>query len=83
MTEQKKEVKKPAAKRGRDVTRTERQEGYLERLEGAKGKRLVVDLDAPAREALEALRLAGYGATQAEVVRKALKQAEQRQRKKA
>lgn len=83
MAEKKPAMKVPAAKRGRDVTRSERQEGYLQRLEGAKGKRLVVDLDAPAREALEALVGTAYGKTQADVVRKALTQAAQRKCKKA
>lgn len=65
MTEKKPAETTPAAKRGRDVTRTERQGGYLERLEAAKGKRLVVDLDAAAREALEGLVGTAYGKTQA------------------
>lgn len=72
---------KTAAKRGRDDTRTERATAHLERLEAAKGKRLVVDLDAPAREALEELVGTAYGKTQAEVVRKALTQAAKRSRK--
>lgn len=60
------------AKRGRDVTRTERQVAHLGRLEQAKGKRIVVDLDAASREALEALVECGYGASQVAVVRQAL-----------
>lgn len=48
---------KKAAKRGRDDTRTVRAATHLGRLAEAKGKRLVVDLDAAAREALEALRV--------------------------
>lgn len=59
-------------KRGRDVTRTARQEDYLERLADAKGKRLVVDLDANGRMALEALMSAGYGTTRRDVVIRAL-----------
>ena len=54
------------------MTRTQRQVAHLERLEDAKGKRLVVDLDQPAREALEALVGTPYGDTQAAVVRRAL-----------
>ena len=80
MAEKKAQEKAPA-KRGRDETRTVRAVAHLERLEEAKGKRLVVDLDAPAREALEALLGTPYGKTQADVVRKALVQAAQRQRK--
>ncbi len=64
-------------KRGRDVTRTARQEAHLERLEVAQGKRLVVDLDAGARQALENLLQAGYGTSQAAVVRRALVEAVQ------
>lgn len=55
-----------------DVTRTARAEAYLKRLSEAKGKRLVIDLGAPAREALEQLLATGYGASQKEVVNKAL-----------
>lgn len=51
---------------------TARATAHLDRLEEAKGKRLVVDLDAPAREALEALLTAGHGSTQREVVCQAL-----------
>lgn len=74
-------AKKPATtapKRGRDETRTKR---ATARLEAAQGKRLVVDLDAPARQALEELVGTPYGKTQAEVVRKALTQAAKRSRK--
>ena len=38
-----------------DVTRSARAGAYLERLEEAEGKRLVVDLSAPGRVALERL----------------------------
>lgn len=55
-----------------DLTRTARAGAYLERLEDAKGKRLVVDLDATANLALEALLEAGYGASKKAVVIKAL-----------
>lgn len=63
---------KKAAKRGRDVTRTVRAVAHLERLEEAKGKRVVADLDAPAVEALDALLGTGYGKSQVDVIRKAL-----------
>jgi hypothetical protein len=62
-------------KRGRDVTKTARQASYLERLESGEGKRLVVDLDATGRADLEALLSAGYGATQKDVVLRALRAA--------
>lgn len=60
--------KKPSS----DVTRTARAKAHLERLEVAKGKRLVVDLDAEGRQALELLLDAGYGTNQKTVVIKAL-----------
>lgn len=66
-----------------DVTRTARAGAYLERLEEAKGKRLVVDLDAAGRRALEALLEAGYGDSQKAVVIKALMAAEAKLRKKS
>lgn len=55
-----------------DMTRSSRNTVYLERLEAAKGKRLLVDLDVGGRNALETLLEAGYGATQKEVVIRAL-----------
>lgn len=55
-----------------DVTRTARAGAYLERLEEAKGKRLVVDLNASGRVALERLLEGGYGDSQKDVVIKAL-----------
>lgn len=42
-----------------DITSTARARAHLERLGDAKGKRLVVDLDATARTALEGLFEAG------------------------
>lgn len=63
---------KKATKPTGDVTRTARAMKHLERLEAAQGKRLLVDLDAPSKLALQALLSAGYGATQKEVVQKAL-----------
>lgn len=68
-------IKTPArktAKRGRDVTSTVRAIAHLERLEDAKGKRVVADLDAPAVEALEGLLGSGYGKSRVDVIRKAL-----------
>lgn len=66
-----------------DVTRTARAGAYLERLEEVKGKRLVVDLNAPGRMALESLLEGGYGDSQKEVVIKALIAADQSRRKSA
>ena len=59
-----------------DVTRTARGKAHLERLDEAKGKRLVVDLDAPGRRALESLLDVGFGDSQKAVVIKALLSAE-------
>jgi hypothetical protein len=64
-----------------DVTRTARAGAYLERLEEAKGKRLVVDLSAPARVVLERLLESGYGDSQKDVVIKALIAADQSRQK--
>lgn len=64
-----------------DVTRTARAKAHLERLDEAKGKRLVVDLNAPGRMALERLLEGGYGDSQKEVVIKALIAADQSRRK--
>ena len=63
---------KAAPKRGRDETSTARGVAHLDRLAAAKGKRLVVDLDQPALESLEALLAVGYGKTQRQVVCKML-----------
>ena len=63
------------SKRGQDTSRTKRQGEYLDRLAEAKGKRLVVDLDVTGKTYLETLLTAGYGTNQAEVVRKALRDA--------
>lgn len=66
-----------------DVTRTARAKAHLERLEGSKGKRLVVDLDADAAEALGELLSSGYAPTQKAVVIKALTAASSGLEKKA
>jgi hypothetical protein len=64
--------KKKTPKPKSDVTRTARAGAYLERLDAAKGKRVVVDLDASTREALEGLLGAGYAENQSGVIRKAI-----------
>lgn len=71
----------PTAKRGKDLTRTVRQVAHLDRLAESKGKRIVADLDAPAREAMEALLAGGYGANQVAVIRRALVEIAQHQPK--
>ena len=55
-----------------DTTRTERAKAHLERLAEAKGKRLLVDLDAEGHAALNALLADGYGGTNKAVVNRAL-----------
>lgn len=55
-----------------DRTSTARAKAHLERLDDAKGKRLVVDLDADGHQALLSLLSAGFGASQKDVVIKAL-----------
>lgn len=55
-----------------DTTRTERAKAHLERLTEAKGKRLLVDLDAEGSAALSELLASGYGATNKAVVNRAL-----------
>ncbi|CAN7628637.1 hypothetical protein LJR189_004752 [Acidovorax delafieldii] len=55
-----------------DTTRTERAKAHLERLSEAKGKRLLVDLDAEGSVALTELLASGYGATYKAVVNRAL-----------
>lgn len=56
-------------------TSTKRQDKYLKALEDAKGRRLVVDLDATARRSLETLLKSGYGRKQRYVVARALNEA--------
>ncbi len=55
-----------------DTTRTERAKAHLERLAEAKGRRLLVDLDAEGNSALCELLASGYGATNKAVVSRAL-----------
>lgn len=55
-----------------DTTRTERAKAHLERLAEAKGKRLLVDLDAEGSAALIELLASGYGVTNKAVVNRAL-----------
>lgn len=64
----KKTIKKPVG----DVTSTARASTYLERLAGANGRRVVVDLAEPACEALEKLLANGFADTQKEAITKAL-----------
>jgi len=64
-----------------DTTRTERAKAHLERLAEAKGKRLLVDLDAEGSAALSELLASGYGATNKAVVNRALIAASKRVKK--
>jgi len=57
---------------GRDTTQTPRQLAHLERLAQNGGKRVLVDLDAEAAEALESLQADGYAVTRKGVVSRAL-----------
>ena len=66
-----------------DQTRTARAKAHLERLESAKGKRLVVDLDASGLDALLKLLEAGYGDSQKAVVIRALVASAAKLKKKA
>lgn len=61
-----------------DTTRTARAKLHLERLATANGRRVLVDLDAEATEALEALLSMGYGDTNKAVVSRALVSARKR-----
>lgn len=65
-------------KRDYDKTRTKRANAHLERLVESRGKRTVIDLDRDRAEKLEALKQRGYGATNADVVRRALDEAHER-----
>lgn len=51
---------------------TKRAKAYLVRLGGSGGRRLLVDLDPEASEALDRLVAAGYGSTNKTVVSRAL-----------
>jgi hypothetical protein len=55
-----------------EVNSTKRAKAYLVRLGGAGGRRLLVDLDPEASEALDRLVAAGYGSTNKTVVSRAL-----------
>jgi len=64
-----------------DTTRTVRAKAHLERLAEAKGKRVLVDLDAEGSAALSELLASGYGATNKAVVNRALIAASKRLKK--
>jgi len=61
-----------------DRTSSKRAASHLERLAGAGGKRLPIDLGAEHLAKLEDLKTAGYGATAANVIRKAIEEAHAR-----
>lgn len=56
-------------------TATYRQKTYLDRLKKMNGRRVVVDLDEELSAMLDELLKAGYGRSQAEVVRRSLREA--------
>ena len=69
-------------KRGRDVTRTKRVKEFSQRLKDAKGQRVSLDLDGELAGFLAELKAgnyAGENATQADVLRKALREAHDRE----
>ena len=72
-----------AKKKSGDTTRTARANAHLERLDEAKGKRIVVDFYADERQALDSLVATGYADTQSAVLRKAVIEIATRRRKKA
>lgn len=53
-------------------TSTSRVQAHLKRLTASEGKRVLVDLNAPAATALASLCEAGYAENQSAVIRKAL-----------
>lgn len=55
-----------------EINSTKRAKAYLVRLGGSGGRRLLVDLDPEASEALDRLVAAGYGSTNKTVVSRAL-----------
>lgn len=55
-----------------DKTSTKRQSAHLDRLAETKGKRLPVDLSGDHLQKLEELIQAGYGTSNAAVIRKAI-----------
>lgn len=63
------------AKKKYDYTITNRAKSHLERLLDSGGKRLVVDLDATSVVQLSDLIEKGYGATQKDVILKAIAEA--------
>lgn len=66
-----------------DKTSTKRQGAHLERLAATQGKRKVIDLDGDRLAKLDELRAAGYGASDAEVFRRALDEAHAKLKRKA
>lgn len=71
------------AKRGKDVTRTPRAKAYLERIAADRGKRIVVDFDGQHRTFLEELIDAGYEDSQSDVLRRAVREAHERNSRKS
>lgn len=74
MSEKMRPARKPTAAK----TSTKRQVAHLGRLEQEGGKRMVVDLSGEELEMRNALKDEGYGATYADVMRRALREAHAR-----
>lgn len=73
--------KHPAQKRAAPKTSTKRQVEHLGRLEQEGGKRMVVDLSGEELEMRNALKEDGYATTNADVMRRALREAHARKAK--
>lgn len=71
------------AKRGKDLTRTPRAKAHLERIAADRGKRIVVDFDGEHRTFLEELIDAGYEDNQSDVLRRAVREAHERNSRKS
>ena len=74
MSEKKRTAQKPTAAK----TSTKRQVEHLGRLEQEGGKRMVVDLSGEELEMRNDLKENGYGASYADVMRRALREAHAR-----
>ena len=61
-----------------DKTSTTRQGKHLKRLAKSKGRRTVVDLDGDRLAELEALKNLGYAKNNADVIRRAIREAHER-----
>lgn len=62
-------------KKTRRTASTQRQKSYLQRLAEGKGRRVLLDLDGANAAMLDELIASGYGVSQADVLRRALREA--------